>query len=172
MIPYPLCHQDTESITLTLEIRGAGLLGPLSRSLFGGLRMAEATPSTAEWLHRLTPQLLCISASPLLPPWSPFCAPCLTCLLSPPAAQTQTTVVPGESCCLLTPGYSLPLSNPQGPQPVAPGGDCGDAPPLRTCPGHSRACRRFQMSHNTGILWPGSVISGLPGYTVSSKSFG
>ncbi|KAB0384427.1 hypothetical protein FD755_006344 [Muntiacus reevesi] len=50
------------------------------------------------------------------------------------AAQTQTTVVPGESCCLLTPGCPLPLSNPQVPQPVAAGRDSGGAPPLRTCP--------------------------------------
>ena len=67
-----------------------------------GTSQQEAPSSTAEQVHGLTPQLLCISASPPLPLWSPFCAPCLTCLLSPPAAQTQTTVVPGESCCLLT----------------------------------------------------------------------
>ena len=49
-----------------------------------------------------------LSITPL-PPWSPFCALCLTCLLSPPASQTQSTVVPGESCCLLT----LDVPSPQ-----------------------------------------------------------
>lgn len=28
----PMCHQDTEAITWILEIRGAGLLGPLRRA--------------------------------------------------------------------------------------------------------------------------------------------
>ena len=82
LAPGPLCHQDTESITLTLEIRDAGLLGPLRRSIFGGLRMAEAPPSMAEQVHALTPHLVCILVSPPLRLWSPFCTMCLTCPLS------------------------------------------------------------------------------------------
>ena len=140
----PLCHQDTESITLTLEIIDAGLPGPLRRSI-GGLRMAEALPSMAEHGARIDPSPgLHLSITPL-PPWSPFCTMCLTCLLSPPAAQTQSTVVPGESCCLLIPGCPFPHSHPQSPHPVAPGGDCGGFPPLSTCSGHSGPQREFQM---------------------------
>ena len=70
--------------------------------------MAEALPSMAEHGARIDPSSgLHLSITPL-PPWSPFYTMCLTCLLSPPAAQTQSTVVPGESCCLLTLGCSLP----------------------------------------------------------------
>ena len=83
-----------------------------------------------------------------------------------------STAVPGESCWLLTPGSPLPHSHPQSPHPVAPGGDCGGFPPLSTSPGHSGPQRQVQMSHNTGILWTGSVISDLCGYTVSPQSFG
>ena len=59
-----------------------------------------------------------LSITPL-PSWSPFCALCLTSLLSPPGAQTQSTVVPGESCCLLTwdvPSPVAPRAPTQYPQ--------------------------------------------------------
>ena len=70
--------------------------------------MAEALPSMAEHGARIDPSPgLHLSITPV-PPWSPFCTMCLTCLLSPSAAQTQSTVLPGECCCLLTLGCPLP----------------------------------------------------------------
>ena len=155
MAPGPLCHQHK-----------------VNHLFVGNKRCWSAGTSQEEHLWRVEdgrgPALYgragaCTDPSPglhlsitPLPPWSPFCAMCLTSLLFAPGAQTQSTVVPGESCCLLTPGCPLPYSHSQGPHPAAPGGDCGGFPPLSTSPGHSRARRQFQMSHNSGILWTGS----------------
>ena len=39
----------------------------------------------------------------------------ISSIMSSLGAQTQSTVVPGKSCCLLTPGCPLPHSHSQAP---------------------------------------------------------
>ena len=79
-----------------------------------GVRMAEVPPCVAG--HRHGPSVSPAQRRPPLPVSCPFCARCLSCLLSLPDARPQSTLLPGESCCLLTPGCPLPPhSAPQTP---------------------------------------------------------
>lgn len=89
---------------------------------------------------------------PQLPRPSPFCA--------------RSVLLPSDSSACPSPTVT-----PRAPS-SSPWRRLWRFPPLCTCLVTPGPQRQFRMSRNTGILWTGSVISGLRGYTESPRTLG